>query len=351
MKAAFLTGPRRLELRDISEPQCPDDGLVLKVVACGVCGSDIRRWREGPSPGTEGIVPGHEAAGIIAEVGQQCSLFETGDHLAIAPDVHCDQCYYCQRQLYNLCDNLKLIGITPGYPGGFAERMALTGEILDRGIVHRMPDGLSFEYAAVSEPISSVLATHDKAGTQAGDTVVVIGAGPTGCLHIAVAKERGAKVIMAQRSKTRQELAMRFDPDLVIDATTEDVVGSVKAFTNGLGADIVICANPVAETQKQAVEMTRKGGKVMLFGGLPKADPMTRMDGNKIHYGEVEVVGAFSYHPRIHQQALDRLARGTLPAEKLITHQFPLDEINQAYETASTGKALKVLITIQKEQS
>ncbi|MEA3226955.1 MAG: zinc-binding dehydrogenase, partial [Planctomycetota bacterium] len=160
----------------------------------------------------------------------------------------------------------------------------------------------------------------------------------------------GAKVIVAQRSKARQELAMRFDPDLVIDVTTEDIVECVGAFTNGLGADIVICANPVAETQKQAVEMVRKGGKVMLFGGLPKADPMTHLNGNKIHYGEVEVIGAFSYHPRIHQEALDRLARGTLPADKLITHQFPLGQINQAYETASIGKALKVLITIEKEQ-
>ncbi len=351
MKAAFLTGPKALKLRDIPEPQCPDDGLVLKVVACGICGSDIRRWREGPPAGTNGVIPGHEAAGIVTEVGRECTLFETGDHLAIAPDVHCGKCYYCRRELYNLCDNLQLVGITPGYPGGFAEKMALTGNILKNGIVHRMPEGLSFKHAAVSEPSCSVLATHNKAGTKAGDTVVIIGAGPTGCLHISVAKERGAKVIVAQRSKIRQELAMRFDPDLVIDATAEDVVRRVKAFTGGLGADIVICANPVAETQKQAVDMVRKAGKVMLFGGLPKADPMTHMDGNKIHYGEVEVLGAFSYHPRIHEEALERLARGTLPAEKLITHQLPLDEINQAYETASTGKALKVLITIEKEQS
>jgi len=351
MKAAFLTGPKELKVREIPEPRCPDDGLILKVIACGICGSDVRRWREGPSAGSDGVVPGHEAAGIVTEVGQECALFNTGDHLAIAPDIHCDQCYFCERKLYNLCDNLKLVGITPGYPGGFAEKMALTGEILVKGIVHKIPEGLSYEHAAVSEPGSSVLATHDKVGTQIGDTVVIIGAGPTGCLHIAVAKERGAKVIVAQRSKTRQELAMRFDPDQIIDATTEDVVERVKAFTNGLGADIVICANPVAETQKQAVDMVRKGGKVMLFGGLPKADPMTHMDGNKIHYGEVEVIGAFSYHPRFHQEALDRLARGTLPAEKLITRQFPLDEINQAYKTASTGKALKVLITIEKEQS
>jgi L-iditol 2-dehydrogenase len=150
MKAAFLTGPKKLELRDIPEPRCPEDGLVLKVVACGICGSDIRRWREGPPAGAGGVIPGHEAAGIVTEMGQKCALFELGDRLAIAPDVHCDKCYFCERELYNLCDNLQLVGITPGYPGGFAEKMALTGDILNNGIVHRMPEGLSFKHAAVS---------------------------------------------------------------------------------------------------------------------------------------------------------------------------------------------------------
>jgi L-iditol 2-dehydrogenase len=105
----------------------------------------------------------------------------------------------------------------------------------------------------------------------------------------------------------------------------------------------------VAETQRQAVEMVRKGGKVLLFGGLPKADPITTLDGNKIHYGEVEVIGAFSYHPRVHRKALDLLANGTLPAEKIITHRFPLDQINEGYRAAVTGNALKVLITLERE--
>jgi L-iditol 2-dehydrogenase len=349
MDAAFLTTPETLEIREIPDPAVPAGGLVLQVKACGICGSDLRRWREGPPPGADGVIPGHEAAGVVVAVDERCSRFQVGDRLAIAPDVHCGKCYYCRRERYNLCDNLRFIGITPGYPGGFAEKMALTSEIFEKGIVHEMPEGLSFAHAAVSEPSCSVLATHDKAGTQTGEVVVVIGAGPTGCLHIAVAKSRGAKVVVIQRSKIRQELAKRFDPDLVIDATGDDVVARVKEFTEGLGADIVICANPVAETQRQAVEMVRKGGKVLLFGGLPKANPMTTMDGNKIHYGEVEVVGAFSYHPRVHREALDLLADGTLPAEKIITHRFPLDDINQAYRTAAAGDALKVLIAFERD--
>ena len=122
MRAAFLTSSRTLELREVPEPDVPSDGLVVEVKACGICGSDLRRWKEGPPPGGQGIVPGHEAAGIVVKVGPKCSDFAVGDRVAVAPDIHCGRCYYCRREMYNLCDHLKFIGITPGYPGGFAEQ-------------------------------------------------------------------------------------------------------------------------------------------------------------------------------------------------------------------------------------
>lgn len=349
MKAAFLTGPQRIEIRNVPEPDVPEGGLVLAVKACGICGSDLRRWKEGPPAGSGGVIPGHEASGVAIAVDARCTRFHVGDRLAIAPDVHCGKCYYCRRERYNLCDHLQFLGITPGFPGGFAERMALTPEILENGVVNLMPEGLGFAHAALSEPCCSVLATHDRAGTGQGDTVVILGAGPIGCLHVAVAKMHVARAIVTECSERRRELAARFDPDLIIDAASQDVVARVREFTKGLGADIVICANPVAETQQQGVDMVRKGGKVLLFGGLPKGSPMTTLDGNKIHYGEIEVLGTFSYHPRVHRRALDLLADGMLPADKIITHQFPLGQINDAYRMAAAGDALKVLICFEKE--
>ena len=349
MKAAFLKSPRTLELRDIPEPAVPEDGIVIEIKACGICGSDLRRWKEGPPPGSEGVIPGHEAAGIVVETGPGCSVFETGDLVAIAPDIHCGDCYYCRKELYNLCDNLKFLGVTPGLPGGFAERMALTGAILTNGIVNKMPEGLSFEHAAVSELCNSVLATHEKAGTGDSDTVVVIGAGPAGCLHVSVARRRGARVCVLEISKTRRRMVEKFSPDLVLDTSSGDIVGEVKEFTGGVGADIVVCANPVAQTQNLGVRMVRKAGRVILFGGLPRANPMTMLDSNLIHYGEIQVVGAFSYHPRFHKLALSLLADGELPAESLITHTFELDKINEAYDTAASGEALKVIIKIGRQ--
>ena len=345
MKAAFLVGPRTFELREIPEPVPPANGLVLKVEACGVCGSDLRRWREGPPAGADDIVPGHEIGGTVIAAGSEGPRFAVGDRLAVAPDIHCGQCYYCRRGLYNLCDELHFLGINSGYPGGFAEQMVLTEEVLTLGVVHRMPAGMTSIEAALAEPCSSVLAAHDKAGTSIDDVVVVIGAGPIGCLHIALAQARGARVIVSQRSAARQQMARRFGPEAVIDPREEDLGERVRALTGGLGADIVICANPVAATQAEAVQIVRKGGRVILFGGLPKADPMTTLDGNRIHYGEIEVVGAFSYHPSYHERALDAIRRGLVPVEQMVTHMLPLEEVARAFEIADSGQGLKVMVT------
>ena len=344
MKAAFLVGVRSFEVSEVPDPAVPDDGLVLQVQACGVCGSDLRRWREGPPRG-DGIIPGHEVGGVVVEVGLAVTQYALGDRLAIAPDVHCGVCYYCRRGMYNLCDSLCFLGITPGYPGGFAEKMALTGEVLANGIVHRMPDGLSFVEGSLAEPCSSVLAAHDKAGTSLNDTVVVMGAGPIGCLHVVVSKARGARVIVSEPNERRREMARRFEPDALVDPFAEDLGDRMKELTGGLGADIVICANPVAATQTQAVEIVRKAGRVVLFGGLPKANPLTTLDSNRIHYGEIEVVGAFSYHPSFHELALDALRRAIIPADKLVTHTFPLEEVSEAFETAASGEGLKVVVS------
>jgi L-iditol 2-dehydrogenase len=345
MKAVYLTGPKKVELREVPEPSAPEGGLVLDVKACGICGSDLRRWKEGPPPGTGGAIPGHEAAGIVVEVGKGLTQFAVGDHLAIAPDVHCGRCYYCRRGLYNLCDELRFVGVHSELSGGLAERLVLTEEILTNGIVHPMPAGMSFVEGSLAEPSCSVLACHQRAGTGPGDTVVVMGAGPIGCLHIVVAQARGASAVVSEPSATRRKLAERFEPRAIVDPGSESLPMRVRELTDGVGADMVICANPVAQTQTQAVEIVRKRGKVILFGGLPKADPMVTLDGNRIHYGEIEVVGAFSYHPTMHKLALDLIHRKVIQADLVVTHTFGLDDIDKAFEAAVAGEALKVVVT------
>ncbi len=349
MKAAVLVKPWEIDVREVPDPVVPDDGVVLKVEACGVCGSDLRRWNEGPPQGGGGIIPGHEVAGWIMEVGKDVDDYSRGERLAVAPDIHCGKCWYCRKAMYNLCDDLRFIGITPGYRGGFAERLVLTREILENGIVHRMPENISFVEGALAEPCSSVLAAHEKASTSAKDTVVVLGAGPIGCLHISVAKARGARAMVSEPSEARRELAARFSPEAMIDPSSEDVIARVRELTDGLGADIVICANPSRDSPAEAVQMVRKGGRVVLFGGLPKSDAMTSLDANRIHYGEIEVVGSFSYHPKAHEQALDLLSEGVIRSELLVTHTFSLERIGEAFETAAKAEGLKIMVTMSGE--
>jgi L-iditol 2-dehydrogenase len=348
MKAAILTEKQKFEIRELPDSQCPKNGLVLKVEACGICGSDLRRWIEGPPSGVENLVPGHEFSGVVSEVGKNLTGYQVNDRLAVAPDIHCGECYYCLRNLYNLCDNLRFVGITPGYPGGFAEKVILTSEILKNGIVHKMPEDLSFEEGALAEPCCSVLASLHRIHTSLGETMVVMGAGPIGCLHVIVGKSRGAKVVISEPSEIRRKYAERFEPDGIVDPNTENLVESVFKSTNGVGADVVVCANPVAATHTIAVELVRKRGKVILFGGLPKDNPFTTLDANKIHYGEIEILGAFSYHPAFHKLALDLLARKVIPARKIITNSFFLEEIDHAFNSAAKGSELKVMIKMEK---
>jgi L-iditol 2-dehydrogenase len=344
MKSACLVGPQTIELRERPAPPVPADGLVLRMEACGVCGSDVRRWREGPPAGTPYLIQGHELAGTVVEVGREVVAFTPGDRLAVAPDVHCGACWYCRRGLFNLCTGLRLLGITPGYDGGFAEYVRLDGEVLRNGIVHRMPDGLSFLEGGLAETVSSVLAAQAACGLGLGDTVAILGAGPIGCLHTVLAHARGARVVLAEPNPVRRRIAAGFAPEAIVDVTTQEVVAEVRRFTGGLGADVVICANPVASTQTQAVEMARRGGRIVLFGGLPKASPLASLNTNLIHYGELVVQGAFSYHPSFHEEALRTLARGVVRAEQFITQTRPLSAISEAFAIAAAGEALKVMV-------
>ena len=168
---------------------------------------------------------------------------------------------------------MTMIGITPGFDGGLAEYCVLPAHALAGGTIHQMPPSLSFAQGALGEPLSSVQACHADLGTTLGDTVLVMGAGPIGCLHTVIAHLRGARVILSEPNALRREMAAPFAPELVLDPTTQDVVAEVRAFTQGRGADSAICANPVAATHQQAVEAVRKRGAVVLFGGLPKAAP------------------------------------------------------------------------------
>ncbi|MDR1613403.1 MAG: alcohol dehydrogenase catalytic domain-containing protein [Planctomycetota bacterium] len=344
MKAAVFIEPGRIEVRDVPLAPCGPDDIIVKIHACGICGSDVRNFRAGLRRNAQGItsqIMGHEFTGVVSETGANVTRYRIGDPVAAAPDVSCGRCWYCRRGLANLCDYHRMLGVD--WPGGFAEYAQLPAEVLERGMIHHVPDGLSLDDAAMSEPAASVIAAQENAGVGLGDTILILGDGPIGCLHLEVARARGAsRVFMSGALRLRA--AEAFGPDLLMDGRREDVVRKVREATGGLGVDFAVCANPVAATQEQGVQAVRKRGTVILFGGLPKDKPRTTLDSNRIHYGEIRVVGAFSYPAPIHLKALAAIRDGVITPSKYITLILPLDETVRGFAAAVAGEALKVLI-------
>ncbi len=343
MSAVILRGPMDYEVERVPVPECPESGILLKVKACGLCGSDLRTLKSGHRNIAYPWIIGHEISGEIVEAGAQYKgRWKKGDMLAIAPMAYCGTCDFCMEGKYDLCDNSREIG--QHWKGGFAEYLAVPEEALVLGTIQAVPEGLDPVVAAVAEPASSCINAQEKGQVGLGDTVVIIGSGPIGCIHISIARARGAaKIIVADVFEERLKLCEPFGPDVLINAAQVDLVEEVRRLTAGKGADVVITANPVGKTQVQAVEMAKKGGRILFFGGLPHDGSKPGIDTNLVHYRGLHLIGITTFAPRHHLLALSMFASGRIPGSKLVTHTMPLSDFKQGVQLAAEGKALKVV--------
>jgi L-iditol 2-dehydrogenase len=341
MRAAVFEGPGRMVVKDVETPACDPGGILVRVKACGICGSDVRNFRTGLRNGRAGQIIGHEIAGVVEETGGESRRFAPGDRVAVAPDVSCGSCHYCARGLVNLCLNHRMVGTH--WPGGFAQFLALPREVMEHGMVHPMPPGMSFPHAALAEPLSSVLAAQEAARIGKGTAVAVFGAGPVGCMHVEIARSRGASPVILV-GRRRLALAAAFHPDLSLSVSGEDPVTAILRATAGLGVDVAIVAAPAPESQEQALEAVRKRGTVMLFGGLPRDNPRVTLDSNRIHYNEISLVGSFSYPARMHAEALAAIRGGRITPDSYISRIVSLDGIVDAITSCENGEVLKVIV-------
>lgn len=343
MNAAFLQTLGHLEVCETERPPCPPRGVVLRVRACAICGSDLRTFKHGHHAVTLPHILGHEIAGEVVEVDAQ-EGFEVGDRVAMSPAVSCGRCLRCRSGHLNQCDNLLAVG--EDTPGGYAEYVALPAGLIEAGYLIHIPGGLSFEAAALAEPLSCVLNGQELVRVSLDDTVAVIGLGAIGCMHIAASRLRGARKILAfDISPARLEMARFFNADIYADAKAEDPVEVVRRATGGDGVDVAIVACGSSEAQKQAVDMAAKGGRISFFGGLPRGNSLVSVNTNTIHYRELTVVGAFGTTPIQLQRAANLIASGLIPADRLVTHVFPLEEIGHAFEIAASEESLRVVVT------
>jgi L-iditol 2-dehydrogenase len=340
MTAVLFEGREQMSVTEVERPQPGEGEALLQVAACGICGGDARSYFQGDQNTGTRRIPGHEMAGVIVE--SRDSRWREGDRICLAADVRCGECWFCRRELFNVCDKLRVLG--KHMNGGLADYMLLTSDILNNGIVNPVPQGLSMLHAAVSEPLCSVLASHDQLGIEAGETVAIVGSGPMGLLHYELLRARRARVIMLARTPNRLRLAReRFGIEHTIAASETDPVQAVKELTDGVGADVVICAAPSAEVVAQSIWLVRKRGRVSLFGGLPVAKREVALDINRVHYGEISVIGNFSYHPHYHRRSLERLASGAVRCDAMITRYDIADTQKGLYDIRD-GNVLKAVV-------
>jgi len=243
-----------------------------------------------------------------------------------------------------VCPNQESIGYH--YDGGFAEYMVVPAKVLAVNGLNRVPDGVSFAEASVTEPLACVLNGQILARVGEGDDVVVVGAGPIGCLHVRLARARGAsRVFLVDVNSDRLDMAAAMvAPDATVCASQTDVVDEIGKLTDGRGADVIITAAASGKAQEQALQMAARQGRISFFGGLPKDDPVIKCDSNLVHYRELTIVGANGSSPAHNAEALRLIASAAVPVADLITHRLELDRTLAAFDIVARGEAIKVTI-------
>lgn len=342
MKAAVLHAPNDMRLQSVADPVLQQGDMLLRMRAATICGTDVRIFRGRKTRGVRyPSILGHEFVGEVVETGGNAG-WSDGDLVCVCPAMACGQCGPCRNGVSNLCASLVAYGYE--LDGGFAELIRVPRSAVIEGNVMRLPAGLDPVLAALAEPLACVINGQDLIGINSGETVVVLGTGPIGLLHIMLARNRGAAMVVAgQRSLHRREAARAAGADMAIDPQAEDMAARVRDATGGRGADVVIVAAGSADLANLAMRLVRPRGRVSLFAGFP-AGVETGFDLNALHYGEIIVTGAFGLTLAQFTLALDLIASGKLPVQSLISHRLALDDAMAAFQIAEQGAALKVAV-------
>ncbi len=336
--------PGDVRVEDAPEPVPGPGEVKIRVRNCSTCGTDVKIFKFGHHHIVPPRVMGHEIAGEVVEVGDEVSGWTAGrpgpghrgHPLWTVPGLPAGR--------MTVCPNQESMGYH--YDGGFAEYMVVPAKVLAVDGLNRIPDGVCFAEASVAEPLACVLNGQKLARVGNGDDVVVIGSGPIGCLHVRLARARGAaRVFLVDLNADRLRLAADLvRPDAAIVGAEVDVVDEVVKLTDGRGADVVITAAASGRAQEQAVAMAARQGRISFFGGLPKDNPVIDLDSNLVHYRELTIVGANGSSPADNAQALELIASGAVPVADLITHRLPLERTLDAFDIVARGEAIKVTI-------
>jgi len=343
MKVATYYALDNLRIEERPKPKISQDEILVEMKACGICGSDLMEWYlRNRAP----LVLGHEPAGIIVEAGKNVKGFEVGDRVFVHHHVACLKCHYCAHGDYTMCQQF---GQTHIEPGGFAQYFRVPAPNLQIDTL-KLPDKLSYEEATLIEPVSCCIRAQNKCKIQAGDTVAVIGAGPSGIIHVMLAQIIGAEqTIVSDMVDYRLKAARRFGADLVVNPQKEKFAERVKDATEGRGADVVIVTAPNLKAILDGVQVCRSGGTLCLFAPT-QPEEQARLNPHRLFFSEITIVPSYSTSHIETRAALQLISSGRIKAKELITHRFPLSQTAEAFRVAAQGKeCLKVIVLNEKQ--
>ncbi len=338
-RQAVLFAPRELRLCDFTPPR-PGPGEILLRVKCALsCGTDLKTYRRGHPVWRLPTPFGHEFAGVVVETGEGVSGFKAGDELMAAPTAPCGACFYCRRAQENLCPQTmdKMV------MGAYADFLLLPAHVVARNSF-RKPAALSFEAAALLEPLSCVVHAHALARPEPAESVLVIGAGAFGLLHMLALRAAGVREIaVAGRGAGRLEWAARLGADHVIDTASGDPAAQIARLNEGFGPDLVIECTGQVEGWRDAFARVRRGGRVVFFGGCA-AGTALEIDTRRMHYDNLTLIAPFHFRPRDVRRAYELLADGRLGADRIINARRPLADISGVFEMLERGTVLKCAV-------
>lgn len=342
MNVAMYYANNDVRIEEMPEPVPGEGEVLIRVMASGICGSDVMQWyRKGKTP----LVLGHEVSGEIAAVGPGVSCFTPGMRVVAAHHVPCNTCHYCLTGHDTACDTLRT---TKFHPGGFAQYLRMPAINVDRGLF-LMPDDLSYEEGTFVEPLACVYRGQKAAGVSLGKTVLVIGSGISGVLHIALARALGAsKIIATDINEFRMGMARKCGADHVI-AATDDVPGILRTHNGGRGADAVILTAGAPAAITQAFKSVDRGGTILFFAPANE-NATVELPVNELFWrNEITLTSTYAANFQEHRAAMELIRSGRVNVKEMITHTLPLARTVEGFQlVAQGGESIKVIIKPQE---
>ena len=338
MKANYFLGNGKFELREEPIPEYGDHDVLIRVAACGICGTDVHIYHgdKGSAEVHPPVVLGHELSGTVVKTGAKVSALREGDRVSVDPNAYCGKCHYCQIGKKQLCTHLYAVGVNRN--GGFEEYCAVP-----ENQCYLLAPSVPLKYGAMAEPLACCLHGIDRAEIRSGDTVCVIGGGAIGLMMVQLARLRGAScVILSEPVAMRREIGLKLGADYAIDPLHEQISDAILRCTGMPGTDVVIECVGNTTAVRQAFEATKRGSTVLLFS-VPKANTFHELSLEAVYQKELKILGSL-INPDTHGRAVELINRGRIRLEDIITHSFPVESLEQAIRMQMSDESIKVIV-------